>query len=73
MKIPEHIVKAITLLAKAEKWIELRSYFTFADSDEEWAAKCIAWCRFFLPQMFRDQTPDFHFDLAKRLLSKKNE
>ena len=71
--IPDKIVQDITLLANAKRWVELRSFFTYAASDEEWAQKCIAWCRFFLPQMFSDPTPDFHFDLVKRLLSKKNE
>ena len=63
----------VKLLARAEKWPELRSYFIYADSDDEWAAKCIAWCRFFLNRMFVDKTPEFHFDLVKRLLSTKNE
>lgn len=71
--IRDSIIRDITLLAKNNKWPELRAYFSYAGNEEEWSEKCIAWCRFFLPQMFKDVTPEFHFDLVKRLLSKKNE
>lgn len=71
--ISPEISKTITALAKNKKWLELRSFFTFADSEDEWSQKCIAWCRFFMPTMFSDPTPLFHYDLVKRLLSLKNE
>lgn len=67
------VAVAVSTLARAEKWVELRSFFSYADSDEELSNKCIVWCRFFLPQMFKNETPAFHFDLVRRLLSKGNE
>lgn len=67
------VVREVATLAATRDWVFFRSYFTFWASDEELAAKVLAWCRFFLPQYFRDQSPAFHADLICRLFSPKNE
>jgi len=36
-------------------------------------AKCVLWCHLFLPEHFRDATPEFHRELIRRLLSGQNE
>jgi hypothetical protein len=62
-----------SVLARAHKWQELRVFFSYWDDEDEQAAKCVAWMRFFLPDMFQDETPEFQYDLVKRLLSRSNQ
>lgn len=50
-----------------------RSWFAYADTIEEQAEKILIWCRFFLPDYFRDTSPAFHKELLVYLLTTKNE
>jgi len=63
----------IALLATAQDWVALRSYFHHAALPEEQAIKAILWGRFFLPNYFRSASPMYHYELAYYIFSKKNE
>jgi len=63
----------VELLATHGKWGELRGYFTYYKDIDEQTVKVIAWCRFFLPDLFTDDTPEFHYELVKKYLSTENE
>jgi len=61
------------LLLENGKYNELRSWFTYYDSLEEYASKIIIWCHIFLGDYFRDVSPKFHRELVEFLLTEKNE
>lgn len=63
----------IRLLAAAYDWVALRSYFTFWENEDELAEKVLAWCVFFLPQYFVQDSPPFHRDIIKAIFSSRNE
>lgn len=63
----------LAALARAQDWAHLRSWFSYWKDLDEQVDKFILWAHFFLPHYFRDQTPPFHRNLAKRFFSKRNE
>lgn len=63
----------IELIVKAHDWRMFRSYFTYTKTPEERALKSILWCRFILPQYFRDPSPDFQYELAFLFWTEGNE
>lgn len=63
----------LRLLASASDWEALRVWFSYWSNAEEQADKCLLWGRFFLPEYFRDQSPEFHKDLVRQNLSNQNE
>ncbi|MCH8244312.1 hypothetical protein IIB97_00260 [Patescibacteria group bacterium] len=69
----ELLVQEVELLANAEKWKELRVWFTYWDNEDELVYKVIIWSKFFLPNYFRDASPDFHLELIQRFFSNRNE
>ncbi len=60
-------------LAGASEWKMLRVWFSYWETEEEKIYKCILWGRFFLPNYFRDKTPEFHKEIIQENLSDKNE
>lgn len=55
---------------KSRDWLLLRSFF---HDPADRVDKCLLWCHLFLPEMFRDESPEFHRDLVGWLLNDKNE
>lgn len=72
-KYIKQVNEDIALLAGAYDWLALRSYFTYWKDEDELAAKVIAWCKFFLPQFFVDDSPPFHYELVKAIFAPRNE
>lgn len=73
MTVRERVIEDIEAIVKARDWLAMRSYFRYWKDEDELAEKVIAWCRFFLPHYFTDETPDFHYELVKYIFSDKNE
>src|ERR1035437_44007 len=69
----ETLADELKLLAEASEWAMVRTYFSYWENEEEKVDKCILWMRFFLPQYFRDKSPDFHRERVRENLSDKNE
>lgn len=63
----------LSLLAENSEWVALRSWWGQWTTEDEKIDKAILWMRFFLPNYFRDKTPEFHRELIKENLSDKNE
>ena len=73
MAIYSELSAELELLAQAKDWRTLRSWFAIANTEDERVQKCLLWGRFFLPDYFRDDSPEFHTELIKENFSKKNE
>lgn len=71
--LKEELKKLITHAAQTKDWSYVRAWFTYWDNEDELAEKVILWGRFFFPDYYRDDTPQFHFDLMRDLMSKDNE
>lgn len=67
------IADDISLLLDAQDYVALRSYFSFWASEDEMIEKIFAWARLFMPTVFRDPSPEFHYTLIRKLFSSRNE
>lgn len=63
----------LAALASVKDWEAIRSFFGVFETFEDKVAKAILWGRFFLPEYFEDATPQFHFELANRYFSSRDE
>lgn len=69
----DQLAQDLTKLAKAGEWAMIKVWFGHWETEEERIDKCILWGRFFLPNYFRDKTPEFHRELIRQNLSDVNE
>lgn len=53
--------------------VAIRSWFKYWDNENELAEKVLIWGRFFLPNYFRDRSPQFHLEMIKLNFSKQHE
>ncbi len=51
----------------------LRSWFKYHNDEDELVDKVLIWGHVFMPEYFRDVSPEFHRDLVKMFFSEKNE
>lgn len=73
LDVQKRVNADIVILAQAQDWTALRSYFAFWADDDELICKVIAWGRFFLPEYLRDKSPMVHYDLLRKIFTKRNE
>lgn len=69
----EELAEELRLLVAAKEWKMVRTWFSYWDSEKELISKVLLWGRFFLPNYFRDTTPEFHKELIRENFSKENE
>ena len=60
------------LLVKSQDWETLKSWFKLQGNHNDMVDKVIIWFRFFMPDYFRNKTPEFHRDLIKALIKNNN-
>lgn len=51
----------------------VQAFFTNYDTEDELIDKVLIWGHFFIPHYLRDESPEFHRDLIRRVFSDKNE
>lgn len=56
-----------------QNWKAIRSFFGNAETPEDRGIKTILWGKTFMSKYFRDDTPDFHYELAYKFFSRENE
>ena len=56
-----------------DREVLLRSYFALPTTPEEKAEYGVAWCRLFLGHYFKDETPEFHYELAQIFFRGRND
>lgn len=60
-------------LLEAGEYLALKSWFNHWNNPDELCDKILLWGHLFLPHYLRDESPEFHRDLIKKIFSKKNE
>ncbi len=69
----DQLAEELKLLAEAQDWAALRTWFSYWNEENELIDKVILFGRFFLPNYLRDKTPDFHRELIRENFSDRNE
>jgi len=63
----------VAAIFESKDWRLLKSYFYHLSTPEDRAVGTIIWGRLFLPHYFKDNTPDFHYDLCYSFFTPENE
>jgi phage terminase large subunit-like protein len=59
----------LELLFNAKDWLAVRAWFKYHEDDDQLARKILAWGHLFMPDFFPSESPEFHLDLIKELMS----